>query len=198
MLLFATFIGGSYWISKPLVEGERGAFAPEIAEFSEALTFARSAKALVLVTGHSGDGVTGIDLTAIYGEALTSDLSIFLQRVTPQEAASSVSGASHYPLGQLISPVAFSKPSVAAGTNFREHADEVYSDDPPFLFPKLTQPGFWHDAVPYPTNAPAKCGRPERAWANAVYGASHEMALLPFHLRASLRRRRARPRAATR
>jgi 2-keto-4-pentenoate hydratase/2-oxohepta-3-ene-1,7-dioic acid hydratase in catechol pathway len=149
MLLFATFIGGSYWISKPLVEGERGVFAPEIAEFSEALTFARTAKALVLVTGHSGDGVTGIDLTAIYGEALTSDLSIFLQRVTPQEAASSVSGASHYPLDQLISPVAFSKPSVAAGTNFREHADEVYSDDPPFLFPKLTQPGFWHDAVPF-------------------------------------------------
>ena len=149
MLLFATFTRGSYWISKPLVEGECGTFAPVIAEFSQALTFARTEKALILVTGHSGDGATGIDLTAIYGEALTSDLSIFLERVTLQGAANSRSATSHYPLDQLISPVASTKPSVAAGTNFREHADEVYSDDPPFLFPKLTQPGSWNDAVPF-------------------------------------------------
>ena len=147
-LLFVGFIGASYWVSKPQVEGERGTFAPMIAEFSEALTFARTAKALVLVTGHSGDGVMGIDLTSIYGEALTADLSTFLERVTPLEAASSVSAASHYQLDQLISPIAFTKPSLAAGTNFREHASEVYSNDPPFLFPELTQPGSWADAVP--------------------------------------------------
>ena len=81
-VLFMAFIGASYWVSKPQVEGERGTFAPVIAEVSDALTFARTAKALILVTGHSGDGVTGIDLTSIYGEALTADLSIFLERVT--------------------------------------------------------------------------------------------------------------------
>ena len=59
------------------MEGERGTFAPVIAEVSEALTFARTAKALILVTGHSGNGVTGIDLTSIYGEALTADLRVF-------------------------------------------------------------------------------------------------------------------------
>ena len=110
-LLFVGFIGASYWVSKPQVVGERGTFAPMIAEVSDALTFARTPKALILVTGHSVDGVTGIDLTSIYGEALTADLSIFLQRVTPKEAASSVSVASHYPLDQLISPVASPNPA---------------------------------------------------------------------------------------
>jgi len=33
-LLFVGFIGASYWVSKPQVEGERGTFAPVIAEFS--------------------------------------------------------------------------------------------------------------------------------------------------------------------
>ena len=38
---------------------------------------------------------------------------------------------------------------MAAGTNFREHAEEVYSDDPPFLFPKLVEAGSWNQTVPF-------------------------------------------------
>ena len=58
-LLFVAFIWASYWVSKPQVEGERGTFAPVIAEFSEALTFARTTEALILVADHSGDGDVG-------------------------------------------------------------------------------------------------------------------------------------------
>ena len=149
VVLALIFVGASYYVSMPVVEGTRGDSTFVIADPAAALTFARTSEGLILVAAHQGDAITGTNLTALYGEAATADLSTF---ITSQAEASiaAVSGTQErFPLDELINPIAFSYPSVAAGTNFREHAEEVYSDDPPFLFPKLTPPGFWADAVPF-------------------------------------------------
>ena len=49
------FVGYSFYVSQPVVEGTRGDFRPEIAEPADALTFARASQGLVLVTQHDGE-----------------------------------------------------------------------------------------------------------------------------------------------
>ena len=148
-LLLAVFVGASYYVSMPVMEGTRGSSKFVIADPAEALTFARTSEGLILVAGHQGDAITGTNLTTIYGEAATADLSTFIASQAEASIAAVSGTQERFSLDELINPVKFLSPSVAAGTNFREHADEVYSDDPPFLFPKLTPPGFWNDAVPF-------------------------------------------------
>ena len=148
-LLLAVFVGASYYVSMPVVEGSRGDSTFVIADPAEALTFARTSEGLILVAAHQGDAIIGTNLTALYGEAVTADLSTFIASQAGATFAISTTKPERFLLDELINPIAFSYPSVAAGTNFREHADEVYSNDPPFLFPKLTPPGFWNDTVPF-------------------------------------------------
>ena len=148
-LLLAVFVGASYYVSMPVVQGTRGDSTFVIADPAEALTFARTSEGLILVAAHQGDAITGANLTALYGEAATADLSAFITSEAGASSALNTAKLERYSLDELINPIKFSYPSVAAGTNFREHAEEVYSDDPPFLFPKLTPPGFWNDAVPF-------------------------------------------------
>lgn len=147
--LVLAFVAFSFYVSQPVVEGTRGSFAPVIADRTEALTFARTPKGLVLVTQHDGDALIGISMTERFGEARTADLIEFVasldQAMLPDENAP----GERFPLDDLIMPLSYTYPSVAAGTNFKEHADEVYSDDPPFLFPKLSEPSAWNEAVPF-------------------------------------------------
>ena len=76
--LVLAFVGFSYYVSQPVVEGTRGSFKPLIADRADALTFARSQKGLILVTKHAGDALLGINLTKHFGEAATADLIEFL------------------------------------------------------------------------------------------------------------------------
>lgn len=50
-------------------------------------------------------------------------------------------------LERLVLPANFSYPHLAAGTNYKAHAEEVYVDDPPFLFPKLSQATTWQASI---------------------------------------------------
>jgi len=147
--LLLTFVGFSFYVSQPAVEGTRGRFEPMIADRGDALTFSRSAAGLILVTGHAGDAVIGVNLTTRFGEAATADLITFVSDLDPATLPDMNAVGERYPLDELMMPLNYHYPSVAAGTNFKEHADEIYSDDPPFLFPKLTEAGNWNVDVPF-------------------------------------------------
>lgn len=147
--LVLAFVGFSYYVSQPAVEGTRGSFEPMIADRGDALTFARSAEGLILVTRHAGDAVIGVNLTRLFGEAATADLIAFVSDLDPATLPNVNTVSEQYPLDELVMPLSYSYPSVAAGTNFEEHAEEIYSDDPPFLFPKLTEAGNWNADIPF-------------------------------------------------
>ncbi|MEQ8861701.1 MAG: fumarylacetoacetate hydrolase family protein [Pseudomonadales bacterium] len=148
VLLAIAFVTATWWVSRPVFSETRGDFAPGIADPAQALTFARSADGLIWVTGHTGDAVTGINLTKIHGEAATADLIDFVSALDPALPAPAGETES-FPLSALNRPLDYAFPHIAAGTNFKEHADEIYSDDPPFLFPKLVEAGRWQDPVPF-------------------------------------------------
>jgi len=143
------FVGYSYQVSQPVVDGRLGAFEPQIADPSDAWTFARSEEGLIWVTAHEGNAVRGVNLTEVFGAEATADLVAFVADLD----ASAIDGVdlveSSFPLESLLTPLDYPAPSVAAGTNFKEHAEEVYSEDPPFLFPKLTPAGPWNETVPF-------------------------------------------------
>ena len=143
------FVGFSYYVSQPAVEGTRRGFEPIIAERSEALTLARSGQGLILVSRHAGDAVIGVNLTKIFGEKATADLITFVSRVDQAALPGVDVAGERFPLDELVMPLKYAHPSVAAGTNFKEHAEEIYSDEPPFLFPKLAEASNWNETVPF-------------------------------------------------
>ena len=149
VLIAGCFIGVSYYVSMPVVDGMHEDQSVVIADPTEALTFARTDTALILVTAHEGDSLRGINLTAIHGDDATEDLFSFLEIVGASSLWETDAAIESFSIDELIQPANYSYPGVAAGTNFREHAEEVYSDDPPFLFPKLVEAGSWNQTVPF-------------------------------------------------
>ena len=147
--LVLAFVAFSFYVSQPVVEGTRGSFEPLIADRAEALTFARSAKGLILVIRHEGDALVGVNLTERFGRDRTSDLVAFVADIDAATLADVSAPGERFPLDELVMPLSYHHPSVAAGTNFKEHAEEIYSDDPPFLFPKLVEASQWNSAVPF-------------------------------------------------
>ena len=147
--LALVFIGSSYYVSRPVVEGTLGEFRPVIADRADALTFARAGKDLILVTAHEVDGITGINLSKHFGSEVTADFIAFASSLDETALPIGEATLESYPLDALVMPLSYPYPSIAAGTNFKEHAEEVYSDEPPFLFPKLSAAGAWNDEVPF-------------------------------------------------
>ena len=145
LLAFAAF---GVWVSRPAFDTQRSVdAAPTLAAPSEALTFARTDGALLRVTAHEGDALRGVDLTAVLGGERTADL-LALYRVLGYDGLLAIEGETvRVPLDALRMPVDFHYPYVAVGTNYAEHADEVYLDDPPFLFPKLARASAWNAPV---------------------------------------------------
>ena len=148
VLIAGCFIGVSYYVSAPVVDGVREDQAVAIADLSQALTFARTESALILVSAHEGDRLRGINLTEIYGD-VTEDLFSFLEMFDASSFRETNAKIESFSINELLQPANYSYPGIAAGTNFREHAEEVYSDDPPFLFPKLVEAGPWNQTVPF-------------------------------------------------
>ena len=149
VVLLLAFVWFSYHVSRPAVQGTRDSFEPVIADQADALTFARSEDGLILVSRHEGDAVVGVNLTTVFGEQRTADLIDFAADFDESELERSGAAEERFPVERLVMPLRYTYPSVAAGTNFKEHAEEVYSDDPPFLFPKLAEPTNWNESVPF-------------------------------------------------
>lgn len=136
-------------VSAPLFDETRGAFAPRIAPPDQALTFARTEHRLLLVSAQDDDSVTGTDLTATLGPDRTEDV-LALYRDLGFDGLRAIEGPEiEVALAELRSPIDYTGPHVAAGTNFKAHAEEVYLDDPPFLFPKLVRATEWNADVPW-------------------------------------------------
>lgn len=150
LLAILVLIGFSYHVSRPLFQQQLAVDAlasPEIAPPEQALTFARSAGQLLLVSSSHGQAVEAIDLSARYDSndlvALYNSLGYehfqtLLQQDLPRVTV---------PIEQLRAPLSYGTANIAAGTNFAEHAEEVYLDDPPFLFPKLSAATHWSATV---------------------------------------------------
>ena len=139
----------SFWVSRPLFDETRAVKPQHIADTDLALTFARSKDGLIWVLSHDGDSLSGVNLTLIYGPEATADLVDFVNGLDEQALVGLAEQQEQFPLQELMQVADFTYPAVAAGTNFTEHAEEVYSDDPPFLFPKLAAPSGWRDIVPF-------------------------------------------------
>jgi 2-keto-4-pentenoate hydratase/2-oxohepta-3-ene-1,7-dioic acid hydratase in catechol pathway len=114
-----------------------------IVPLEQGLTFARRGRELLLVTGIERERVTALvvpeaddPITALASE----DAHTLLSRAQHGLRAS-------VPLAELGLPADLGAVHVAAGTNFREHGEEVGVDEP-FLFPKLVQPTPWNAEVP--------------------------------------------------
>ncbi len=151
VLLLAALWAATLYVSRPLFSEQLGNLPPlpAVADRSQALTFARSANGLLLVTSADTRQATGIDLTARFGRDATRDTFEFF-RATGYEALRALDGPEiTVALDELGLPMALQDAHLAAGTNYAEHADEVLLDDPPFLFPKLTAATPWNAPIPW-------------------------------------------------
>jgi 2-keto-4-pentenoate hydratase/2-oxohepta-3-ene-1,7-dioic acid hydratase in catechol pathway len=114
-----------------------------VAPLEQALTFARRGRELLLVRALADGAVEAVPLPE------ADDPIALLERAS---AAALRAAAGHgprvsVPLAELGLPADLGAVHVAAGTNFREHGEEVGVDEP-FLFPKLVQPTPWNGDVP--------------------------------------------------
>lgn len=125
----------------------------QIAPPNFALTFARiataSGKRIILVQALDSVSISGVDLNARFDAAYDSPATIYRRYGYDALAALAANGpASSFNTDSLILPLDFSAAHIAAGTNFRAHAEEVMIEDGPFLFPKLVTPTGWDADVP--------------------------------------------------
>ena len=95
VLLGASFIGVSYYVSMLVVEGTRGDSTFVTADPAAALTFARTSEELILVAAHQGDAIMGTNLTALYGEAAA--IKGLRSRISPSRSRSKERGIASPP-----------------------------------------------------------------------------------------------------
>jgi 2-keto-4-pentenoate hydratase/2-oxohepta-3-ene-1,7-dioic acid hydratase in catechol pathway len=137
---FGTGCGGAPEAGEPL---DPAALWGAVAPLDEALTFARRGRELLLVTGIERERVTALVVPGADDPitALASEDADALRLRAQHGLRVSV------PFGELGLPADLGAVHVAAGTNFREHGEEVGVDEP-FLFPKVVQPTPWNADVP--------------------------------------------------
>jgi 2,4-diketo-3-deoxy-L-fuconate hydrolase len=153
----------SLYLSRPLFDEKltpKFMSSFKVAAPRSALTFARyedtGAMKLLLVTGIGENELRGVDLSAVYGSVI-SDPRVLYNTVSYDALAILATRASSasteeaalivVSIDNLILPMDFTYPHIAAGTNYADHAEEVYVDDPPFLFPKLAHATQWNASI---------------------------------------------------
>jgi 2,4-diketo-3-deoxy-L-fuconate hydrolase len=156
VLLLLVLLGATHHLSRPKLD-ERLAVDPRtmlvIAPREDALTFARIGSGersrVLLVTHADGQYLHAVDLEARFGRPFRDTVEAFAAigfGGLASEAAGSATIQIRYE--DLTLPVEPLDVHIAAGTNFREHAEEVGHEEGPFLFPKLSAPTAWNADVP--------------------------------------------------
>ena len=148
MLLAASV--GSYLVTRPLHDellGEQAFNGLQMAPRDEAITLARSRKgSVLLVLAIDREGVSAVDLTAS-GLSASDGLDAYRQLgLTGLQEHYAMAGG-RFSWAELGAPVARHVAHVAAGANYRAHADEVGLEGEPFLFPKLSRATGWNEDV---------------------------------------------------
>jgi 2-keto-4-pentenoate hydratase/2-oxohepta-3-ene-1,7-dioic acid hydratase in catechol pathway len=142
----------SVWLTRPVFEGtldERAFNAMSVAPREQAITLAvTNTGAVLLVTQADAEFVTAIDVSAATGRSFEDAIAAYAL-VTEQglRALYDTGTEARYAWSTLAMPLAARYPNIAAGTNYRAHAEEVGLDEEPFLFPKLSSPTRWDSAV---------------------------------------------------
>jgi len=156
VLLLLGLVVAAWWLSRPKFD-ERLAGDPlealAIAPRDVALTLARvdsgGAPRVVLVTSADTEGLKAVDLEAALGRSLRDGVEAFaVAGYRRLERAAGSAPTLRVPLADLALPLDPAYPHIAAGTNFRAHAEEVGRDEGPFLFPKLSEATAWDADVP--------------------------------------------------
>jgi 2-keto-4-pentenoate hydratase/2-oxohepta-3-ene-1,7-dioic acid hydratase in catechol pathway len=153
VVALALLIGlSSVWLARPVFEGvldERAFNAMAVAPRDQAITLAvTEAGSILLVTNADAAGVTAIDISAATGQSFEDAIGAYVL-VTEQglRALYDTGTQARYEWSSLAMPLTPRYPNIAAGTNYRAHAEEVGLDDEPFLFPKLSSPTRWDSDV---------------------------------------------------
>lgn len=140
------------WVTRPLydetLEGDALA-SVTLAPISEALTLARSESGvLLLVVGTDATGIHAVDVAAASGrDSLVDAIDAFDALGREGLQALARAETKHHAWTDLQIPIAEHYPHIAAGTNFKAHADEVGHAGEPFLFPKLSHATAWNADV---------------------------------------------------
>ncbi|MFT6051351.1 MAG: 2,4-diketo-3-deoxy-L-fuconate hydrolase [Halioglobus sp.] len=122
----------------------------KIAPIEQALTFARLLTGeVLLVVGADSAGVKAFDLAVEANRSFSDSLDALklLGGAQLRALAASQPQTQSYSWAQLGIPINETYPHIAAGTNYREHADEVGHTGDPFVFPKLSRVTGWNADV---------------------------------------------------
>lgn len=122
----------------------------QIAPIDRALTFSRllTGEVLLVISANS-TGISALDLAAQSGRSFTDSVHAFhaLGGSQLRAMATEQTQVQSYAWEQLGIPVNGTYPHIAAGANFRDHADEVGHTGDPFVFPKLSRITAWNADV---------------------------------------------------
>lgn len=146
-------VGTSWFFSGRVMEGRlsQSRFdALALAPLQQAFTLVRSSRSgsIVLVTALNTSGVQGVDLSGLVEPPPQDAIEAFAQLGEARLIAFSANEADAL-LGweELGVPVSAGGIHIAAGTNYRAHAEEVGMEEGPFLFPKVSVPTAWNSPV---------------------------------------------------
>ena len=132
---------------EPLAASPDAAF--DVLPVSQASTMARRTDGrILLVVGATPQGVDAVDVNAALQITEANPLALLRESGYERLAALLGEVSQPEPLESLGMPFDPAYPHIAAGTNFRAHAEEVGLDDGPFLFLKLTRATAWNAPVP--------------------------------------------------
>jgi 2,4-diketo-3-deoxy-L-fuconate hydrolase len=156
VLLLAALVVATWQLSRPKFDERLEADPLEalaIAPPDVALTLARMGSGggprVVLVTRSGPDGLGVVDLEAAFGRPFRDAVEAFaVLGFDALARAASDAGTVRASYEDLTLPLDAAQPHIAAGTNFRAHAEEVGRDEGPFLFPKLSDATAWDANVP--------------------------------------------------
>lgn len=138
----------SWWFTRPVVEPQYAGPDGEVlrvAPLQEAITLARTLDGeTLLVVAADRAGVQAIALGEPGRHAITAYRAL---GPTPLRLLAATGKTKRYPWDALGLPIEGRAHNIAAGTNFRAHAEEVGHEGDPFLFPKLSAPTAWNAPV---------------------------------------------------
>ena len=142
----------SYFLSRPVVTGvlEASTFhSLKVAPHDRALTLARRhSGSVLLVTDVNGEGVSAIDVSTAAGKDFEDTLQAYTELgIRGLQALYDTYPSETVAWEVLGPPLSGDYPHIAAGTNYRAHAEEVGHDGEPFLFPKLSRATAWDSGV---------------------------------------------------
>ncbi|MEM9624011.1 MAG: fumarylacetoacetate hydrolase family protein [Pseudomonadota bacterium] len=154
VLAIAGLVVTSYWVSRPLFDEPLAVTSGdfEILPTGTALTLAMTRQGRVLlVLGGNPETVRAVDINDTLNTSFADTVSAYQQAGYAQLAVLQSAEYETFAISELGVPLQPVYPHIAAGTNYRAHADELGLEGEPFLFPKRTEATTWDAAVPLRT-----------------------------------------------